>query len=102
MGAVTKLNALRRLTMKPHAENTAPRKHKEFRVRLYDQDRVVGYVGWIDFLETKVALERMQGSRSLSPVTRLYYQGSPLPSREATPRVLATATPRLFDACLRP
>ena len=70
MGAVTKLNALRRLTMKPHAENTAPRKHKEFRVRLYDQDRVVGYVGWIDFLETKVALERMADTKDGSrPIT---------------------------------
>ncbi len=46
--SVTKLNALRRLTMKIHAESPEPRKRKEYRFRLYDGELLVGYVGWID------------------------------------------------------
>jgi hypothetical protein len=33
MGNVTKLNALRRLTMNLHVESPTPRKHKEWRQR---------------------------------------------------------------------
>ncbi len=55
---VTKLNALRRLTMKVHAE-PAPRKRKVWGIRLYDGDVVVGYVGYMDLVEAQVAFKRM-------------------------------------------
>ena len=51
--SVTKLNALRRLTIKVHGESPAPRKHKEWRFRLYDGDRVVGYVGLVDIIDAE-------------------------------------------------
>jgi hypothetical protein len=43
-GASAQLNSLRRLTVKPHANALPSRTHKECRIRLYDGDRVVGYV----------------------------------------------------------
>jgi hypothetical protein len=42
--ASAQLNSLRRLTVKPHANALPSRTHKECRIRLYDGDRVVGYV----------------------------------------------------------
>ena len=51
--SVTKLNALRRLAIKVHGESPAPRKHKEWRFRLYDGDRVVGSVGLVDIIDAE-------------------------------------------------
>jgi ribosomal protein S12 len=42
--ASAQLNALRRLTVKPHANTPPSGTHKGYRIRLYDGDRVVGYV----------------------------------------------------------
>jgi hypothetical protein len=56
---VTKLNALRRLTMKVHAESPAPRKHKQWSVRLYDGNRLVGYVGYIDLVKAEAEFTRL-------------------------------------------
>lgn len=53
LAGVTKLNALRRLAIKVHGESPAPKKHKEWRFRLYDGDRVVGYVGLVDIIEAE-------------------------------------------------
>ena len=50
---VTKLNALRRLTMRAHTERPAPCKHKEYTIRIYDGDHVVGYVGLYDLIEAE-------------------------------------------------
>ena len=36
-----------------YGESTAPRKHKEWRFRLYDGDRVVGYVGLVDIIDAE-------------------------------------------------
>ena len=33
-----------RLTMRPHHDSVPSRAHSEYRIRLYDRDRVVGYV----------------------------------------------------------
>jgi hypothetical protein len=56
---VIKLNALSRLTMKVHAESPVPRKHKHWRIRLYDGDRVVGYVGFADLVKAQSEFENM-------------------------------------------
>jgi hypothetical protein len=42
--ASAELNALRRLTIKPHANSVPSGAHREYRIRLYDGDRVVGYL----------------------------------------------------------
>ena len=70
---VTKLNALRRLTMRPHAESPGHCKHKEYRIRLYDGDYIVGYVGLTDLIEAKLAIERMMSVADLQDaVVRQY------------------------------
>ena len=56
---VIKLNALSRLTMKVHAESPVPRKHKHWKIRLYDADRVVGYVGFADLVKAQSEFENM-------------------------------------------
>lgn len=42
--ASAKRDALRRLTIKPHPEKLPSRARDEYRIRLYDGDRVVGYI----------------------------------------------------------
>jgi hypothetical protein len=62
MGNVTKLNALRRLTLKPHAESPAPRKHKVYTVRVFDGDRVVGQFGYADLVQADAEFHKLAGA----------------------------------------
>jgi hypothetical protein len=56
---VVKLNALRRLSMKPHAESNVPGMPKEYGIRVYDGDFLVGCVGWRDLQLAMANLDRI-------------------------------------------